>query len=669
MKQNEASLIRRLVSHTYFPVMLIVLANLLIGIFVFRDYGESWDERRRYRYGADSLSAYLGGGEIDPTLTGDEKGPAYVMLAVIGANVLQIFRPGLYEMEAFHFMHFLAFQLGLIFFYMLCRRVLSRWVAAGTVLLFSTQPLIWGHAFINPKDLPFMTFFMGTIALGLNMVDAFLREFPRGEVDPYPAQEGDRLIAWSLWRAEWRALSRSKRAALLLVVGAALLGFIGLTVFSAYPKNLIADGIVWAYSADPGTLVGGIFARYAENIQAVPAGDYVHKALAYYPYLVIFYALFVLCVILVLLRRFFPDATGWTWRYWIRPLLRLRPYAAIFKTGGTRNALLLAALLLGLTTSIRVLGPAGGVLVALYFLLKSGRKAVPALLVYFACAAVIVYLSWPELWGSPLTTFWDNLLKAAEFPWTQKVRFGGLDYFPYELPRSYLPVLLSIQFTEPVLLLFFGGLLAAISRIFRRSGEWPLIALLAVWFFLPFGLVILFRPSLYDNFRHFLFITPPIFVFAGMALEALFRWLHRPVLSLAIMVALLLPGIFWGARLHPYQYVYYNQFVGGVGGVYRQYELDYWVTSYREAILNLNQIATENAKVYVDGAAQIAREYVRPDLEVYRPVRREALDEAFYDYAILPTRNDKDFKFFKEAPVILQVGREGTVFTVVKAIE
>lgn len=669
MKQDEGNLILRLVSHTYFPVMLIVIANLLIGIFIFRDYGESWDERRRYRYGADSLSAYLGDNQLDPTLTGDEKGPAYVMLAKLGSDLLQVFRPGLYEMEAFHFMHFLFFQLGLVFLYMLCLRVMEKWVAAGAVLLTSTQPLLWGHAFINPKDLPFMTFFLGSVALGLAMVDAFQRESLHGPLNPYPSQEGDEVIGRALGRAEWRSLPRRVRVFLLLTAGAVLLGFIGLTIFSAYPKNLIADGIVWAYSADPSTWIGGIFARFAENAQSAPVGDYVSKTLAYYPYLVALYTLGTSGAVLILARRAAPEATAWFWRYWFKPALRLKPYTAIFQSSGFRNGLLLAALLLGLTTSIRVLGPAAGLLIALFFLLKAGRRAIPALFVYFAGAAVVVYLSWPELWGAPLSTFWGNLLTAAEFPWTQKVRFNGLDFFPYELPRSYLPTLLAIQFTEPAVLLILAGMLVALYRFLRLPAERSYLALLGIWFFAPFGLIVLLRPSIYDNFRHFLFILPPLFVFAGLALEAIFRRIRRPAISLAIMALLVLPGVYWGVRLHPYQYVYYNEFVGGVGEVYRRYELDYWVTSYREAVVALNQLAPENAKVYVEGAAQIAREYVRPDIEVYRPVRSEPLDEEFFDYAILPTRNDKDIKFFKESSIILEVGREGAVFTVVKKIE
>jgi len=34
------------------------------------------------------------------------------------------------------------------------------------LLYFAYQPLLWGHAFINPKDMPFLVFLTGSIFLG-----------------------------------------------------------------------------------------------------------------------------------------------------------------------------------------------------------------------------------------------------------------------------------------------------------------------------------------------------------------------------------------------------------------------------------------------------------------------------------------------------------------------
>jgi hypothetical protein len=67
---------------------------------------------------------------------------------------------------------------------------------------------------------------------------------------------------------------------------------------------------------------------------------------------------------------------------------------------------------------------------------------------------------------------------------------------------------------------------------------------------------------LYDNFRQIFFILPPIFLMAGVALEAIknVKW------QAALIVICLLPSAFGIVSLHPYEYMYYNSFVGGVSG-------------------------------------------------------------------------------------------------------
>ncbi len=86
---------------------------------------------------------------------------------------LRIFLPSWTEVGLWHWVNFLAFQIGLLFFYSLCRRLVGKLAAYAAVLLFSTQPLMYGHAFINPKDIPFMVFFLAAVASGVRMVDDF----------------------------------------------------------------------------------------------------------------------------------------------------------------------------------------------------------------------------------------------------------------------------------------------------------------------------------------------------------------------------------------------------------------------------------------------------------------------------------------------------------------
>ena len=87
------------------------------------------------------------------------------------------------------------------------------------------------------------------------------------------------------------------------------------------------------------------------------------------------------------------------------------------------------------------------------------------------------------------------------------------------------------------------------------------------------------RTPLYDNFRQIFFILPPVFLMAGIVFERISSRFGRQRSSCSAS----LPGIIAGLQLHPYEYIYYNRFIGGEAGAFRRFELDYWGTSYREA--------------------------------------------------------------------------------------
>jgi hypothetical protein len=128
----------------------------------------------------------------------------------------------------------------------------------------------------------------------------------------------------------------------------------------------------------------------------------------------------------------------------------------------------------------------------------------------------------------------------------------------------------------------------------------------------------------------------------------------------------MLPGIYWNIKLHPYQYIYYNTLTGGGQGAFRQYEMDYWATSYREATLYLNQAAPANAEVIVWGPEHIASNYARQDLRI-REYQKDDLDQPHpADYAIISTRHNKDLTLFPDAEQVFSVGRQGALFVVVK---
>jgi len=86
------------------------------------------------------------------------------------------------------------------------------------------------------------------------------------------------------------------------------------------------------------------------------------------------------------------------------------------------------------------------------------------------------------------------------------------------------------------------------------------------WALPPLALLMALRSPLYDNFRQVLFTLPPLFLVAGLGVEALLRRLTRPLVRIGSAVLMLLPGLASILYLHPYEYVYYNSFIGGLRG-------------------------------------------------------------------------------------------------------
>ena len=538
------------------PIILLFAINILIGLLIFRDYGYSWDEPLFYNYGdalgyAYSPQAWLSGHfDINNSYgsSGDDhktRGPAYLLLGREPVYLLQTV--GLDKAAAWHLINFLFFQVGVYFLYRLALRWMKRSAALAASALFSWQPLLWGHAFINPKDSPFLVFFLASVCLGFEMVDK------------------------------------------------------------------LADSIK----------------RNRQNYSVV----------------------------------LFP------------------------------------ALLMGLTTSIRILGPFAGLLVLVYAVFRLGNRTVsflPHLAFYGILALLTMFIAWPYLWEDPIARFADVTRFMSDNPTNLSVLFGGNAYRAGELPRRYLPFMLVTTLTEPVWPLFVMGSIvgfwkyikgwreshaslqdmpaAETWRSLRSSLDTATIknmlvslTLVLLWFVILVAYVLLRRPSMYDGLRHFLFILPPIFIFAGFTFEFLFQYILSSWLRAGLVVLFIVPGALGILNLHPYEYTYYNSFVGGTSGAFRNYETDYWLTCYKDAVQQLDGTIDTPANLYVHREAYIAAYYAHPNLHVQD--LRGALDQVKSgDFILVNTRTNEDHKVFKDAPVVLQIVRGDAIFCLVRQI-
>ncbi len=515
------------------------LINLIIGLFIVHDYGISYDEPDYYLYAQNTVDAYKSFFALtySPTFGPHDLpnyGPAFIIFPELVIRFLRLIFPNLVAADVWHFSYFFLFQLGGSCLYSLARRWFHPWSAWGILLLYTSQPLLWGHAFINPKDIPFMVFLLFTLWSGFRLADSF------------GAQKID--VSFRLPK----------------------------TYAFSFPRFTVKESI---------------------------------------------------------------------------PFLR-------------SPQVLLAGILLGMTMSIRLLGPLPGLIVILYLVFTLKQKSLPIIIAYLICATVTMFITWPYLWPNPIDHWMDSLVLMVKFPWPASVLFNSHFYKPDKLPLSYLPTLLNIQLTELLVALIYLGLAIFIYLILRKRIKLDLFLVLVIGAILPLTGLIVSRATMYDNFRQILFLLPQLILLAGLALDWAFSVLKPTALRLALLIVLAFPGVYAIIQLHPYQYVYYNSFVGGTGGALRKFELDYWFTAYSEAARWLNKNVPANAKIGGDGPTYLLDMYLRSDLKL--PDKNNPNEQ--YDYFTSTSRYNQDLTSYPDTKVIYSIERDGAVLTVIKQL-
>ena len=289
------------------------------------------------------------------------------------------------------------------------------------------------------------------------------------------------------------------------------------------------------------------------------------------------------------------------------------------------------------------------------------------MVIYGVVALLALYFSWPYLWAAPLPRFVDVVQHMSRNPKILPVLFNSVVYPSDKLPRTYLPEMLGITLTWPVWLMFISGLVVSWRKFKLKKIDWRSISLIIFWFFAPLGYVLAFRPPIYDGYRHFLFILPPVFILCGLVFQVFWEWLQNRWAYALVLVVLVMPGVIGIARLHPYEYTYYNELVGGTGGVYRQYETDFWLTCYRELMAQVDEQVPAGTTIFVHRQPSIAQEYAAPGINIARFDPDD--DQTFSgSLLLLTTRANVDLSLHPEAPEIFNVGREGATFCLVRDI-
>jgi hypothetical protein len=518
------------------PVLALILTLALIGgALIADDFGASWDEPPNDQAGVQAIKAY----QSDKFLRDQQDeylhGTFYFMIYAGLSRALATLPLGLNRFDVRHYLNYLTFLLSIAACYSLVVRLHSRRAAILTAILMLGQPLLFGHAFINQKDIPFMVSSRRALQLELFAIEAVsdaAGHLPglcqdRGSLPPSP---------FSFRRAAWVDSRLAHRIAFGLIVLAA-----GGAIAELYAERLIYPALELlltnARNQQSSGLVNWLFRAMAVDADKTPLAAYVARLQATYS----FGRIVAIASISV--------GVAQAWTRLLRPTLAKQPAAAVRAYGW----LLGAGVLLGMTTAVRPIGPLAGALVGVYALARFKRKLPAVLLCIHYSPAQPTWLA--STLGQPvdhfLGRFADTVISNTHMLSSSKVG-GGIIDIPFTTCQSCWA-----QFTER----YDPAALESTSpghRGDKRCG----CCRVTLWFALPFtprSSAHPFKPTSANSS-----FARSLLAIAGVTLARSTRASpSRPKLWSCFLP---LPGIVHNIRFHPYEYVYYNALVGGVAG-------------------------------------------------------------------------------------------------------
>lgn len=202
---------------------------------------------------------------------------------------------------------------------------------------------------------------------------------------------------------------------------------------------------------------------------------------------------------------------------------------------------------------------------------------------------IFMHLVHPFLFSHPVSGLLNMVKASTSYPLYQAaVLFEGKLMYPQNLPWYYLPKMMLITIPLSLTFLFLAGTIS-----FFQERRYIYFFVLSC-FYIPIGLVMLLHPLLFDSWRQLLFLSIPFMIIATEGLNFVLNLKNRLIkfLILSLVCVNLVSTIKQMVAIHPYEYIYYNELVGGLPGAFGKYETEFLGLSYKEAtewfIKNIN---------------------------------------------------------------------------------
>ncbi len=160
MPEKLRSFTREIEKRQVLIVILFFIIYFIIGMFLFTDYGVSWDEPRQRDWGNEYFNLITHKHPLENFWQGKFYGPFF--------QIILAFQENLFHLQdtrdiflSFHFTTFLYFFISVIFFYLIAQKIFGKWkysLLACAMLILS--PRIFADSFYNPKDIPLLAIFI-----------------------------------------------------------------------------------------------------------------------------------------------------------------------------------------------------------------------------------------------------------------------------------------------------------------------------------------------------------------------------------------------------------------------------------------------------------------------------------------------------------------------------
>ena len=263
----------------------------------------------------------------------------------------------------------------------------------------------------------------------------------------------------------------------------------------------------------------------------------------------------------------------------------------LIKKFKTKN-LILFALMTGFAASIRIIGVVN--IPLFIFLLVLNKKKIELLniILISSLSLLFFYIMYPYLWENPLLNLISSIKFFSEHRLSVDVFYFGAFINSQNIPWHYLPVWILISIPEIIIIFFIFGLFLTLKKIFEKKiSEEFLFFLFQI--FIPIFIPIILGSTLYDGWRQFYFIYPAIIIVSLYFLSTLNN--KRFLIVSTLIVMNLTFVCFWSIKNHPYQYLYFNNFVNKP---LKYFEKDFWGLSNKQLLEHVNTL--EKNKIYYD---------------------------------------------------------------------